>query len=303
MNMKRIVVWLALALVAVAVPLLPASAEAATLRLCTGSPGKTYIRVGEKLAELAEQLTMGGLEIEVLPSKGSIDNLNRTLAGECDAFIAQGDAVAFFASAVDQTIAERIEIMGELYKELGLLLCRRGSGVDDLDEVGSRTIAAGGMGSGSLATILVLQKIAPDLYGDIEIYPANGFEGALAVLEGKAECVFDVIAPQSDLVQTLNDNERTGAQLYFAEIDNSDLEDFEIGGKRIYRIVTFDDEIYSNLSTFGDPETLAISAVFGVSRKFLETNPEARSAIAMLLLMGGKDIEAVAYGDRKPFAE
>ncbi len=301
--MKRIVVRLALLLVIAAVPLLPASAGAATLRLCTGSPGKTYIKVGEKLAELAERLTMGGLEIEVLPSKGSIDNLNRTLAGECDAFVAQGDAVAFFASAVDRTIADKVEIMGELYKELGLLLCRRGSGIDDLDEVGSRTVAAGSMGSGSLATILVLQTIAPDLYGDIKVYPANGFEGALAVLEGKAECVFDVIAPQSDLIRALNDNERTGAQLYFAEIDNDDLEDFEIGGKQIYRIVTFDDELYGNLSTFGDPETLAIAAVLGVSKTFLEANPEARSALAMLLLMGSKDVEAVAYGEQRPFEE
>ncbi len=300
--MRRLALWLALLLVAAGSPLLSAPAEAAvTMRLCTGSPGKTYIRVGQKLAELAKQLTMGALEIEVVPSKGSIDNLNRTLAGECDGFIAQGDAVAFYASAIDESVTDKVEIMGELYKELGLLLCRRGSGVGDLDEVGDGTVAAGSMGSGSLATMLVLQSIAPDLYGGIKIYPANGFEGALAVLEGKAECVFDVIAPQSDLVRTLNDNERTGAQLYFAEIDNSDLEDFEVGGKQIYEIVTFDDELYGNLSTFGDPETLAISAVLGVSKAFLEANPDARSPLAILLLMGSKDIEAIAYGDSKPF--
>ncbi len=300
--MKRLALWLALLLVAAGSPLFSAPAEAAvTMRLCTGSPGKTYIRVGQKLAELAKQLTMGALDIEVEQSKGSIDNLNRTLAGECDAFIAQGDAVVFYASAIDKSALDKVEIMGELYKELGLLLCRRGSGVGDLDEVGDGTVAAGSMGSGSLATMLVLQNIAPDLYGRIKIYPANGFEGALAVLEGKAECVFDVIAPQSDLVRTLNDNERTGAQLYFAEIDNSDLEDFEVGGKQIYDIVTFDDEIYGNLSTIGDPETLAISAVLGVSKAFLDANPDARSALAMLLLMGNKDIEAIAYGDTKPF--
>ena len=299
--MKSTILRLALLLAIAALPLFAAPAEAAKLRLCTGSPGKTYIRVGEKLAELAQQLTMGGLEIEILPSKGSIDNLNRTLAGECDAFIAQGDAVAFFASAVDKTISEKIEVMGELYKELGLLLCRRGTGIGDLDEVGDGTVAAGSMGSGSLATVLVLQSIDPGLYGDIKIYPANGFEGALAVLEGKADCVFDVIAPQSDLVRSLNDNPRTGAQLYFAEIDNSDLEDFEVDGKQIYEIVTFDDEVYGNLSTFGDPETLAISAVLGASKDFLAANPEARSALAMLLLMGSKDIETVAYGERRPF--
>lgn len=279
------------------------AAATTTLRLCTGSPGKTYIRVGEKLAELAGRATMGGLAIEVVPSGGSLDSLSRTLAGECDAFIAQGDAIAFFDARVQPRAREKFEILGELYKELGLLLCHRSSGIDDLDEAGDAVIAAGDTGTGSLATMLNLQLLAPDLYGNIRIYPANGFEGALAVIEGKAACVFDVIAPQSDLVQTLNDNERTGSQLYFAEIDNTDLEEFEIDGKQIYDIVTFDDERYPNLATLGDPETLAIGAVLGVSKAFLAANPQARSALAMLLLMGAKEIDAVAYGGSRPFRD
>jgi len=288
-----------------AAPFFHASPAAATttLRLCTGSPAKTYIGVGEKLAELAGRATMGGFAIEVVPSGGSLDNPGRTLAGECDAFIAQGDAIAFFDARVQPGAREKFEILGELYKELGLLLCHRSSGIDDLDEAGDAVIAAGDTGTGSLATMLNLQLLAPDLYGNIRIYPANGFEGALAVIEGKAACVFDVIAPQSDLVQTLNDNERTGSQLYFAEIDNTDLEEFEIDGKQIYDIVTFDDERYPNLATLGDPETLAIGAVLGVSKAFLAANPQARSALAMLLLMGAKEIEAVAYGGSRPFRD
>ncbi|GBD44766.1 hypothetical protein HRbin40_02256 [bacterium HR40] len=287
-----------------AVFLVVAPALAATpLRLCTGSPGKTYLRVGEKLAELAARSTMGQLAIEVVPTGGSLDNLDRTLAGRCDAFIAQGDAIAFYDARIQPGARAKFEVLGELYKELGLLLCHRGSGIDDLDEARGAVIAAGDTGSGSLATMLNLQLLAPELYGDIRIYPANGFEGALAVLEGKAACVFDVIAPQSDLVRILNDHERTGTQLRFAEIDNRDLENFTIDGKRIYDIVTFDDERYPNLAGFGDPETLAIGAVLGVAKAYLATNPQARSQLAMLLLMGAKDIEAVAYGEGKPFRD
>ena len=66
---------------------------AETVRLCTGSPGKTYVKVGQKLADLAPQLTAGALKIEIVPTGGSLDNLNRALAGECDAFITQGDAL------------------------------------------------------------------------------------------------------------------------------------------------------------------------------------------------------------------
>ncbi|HET6467416.1 MAG TPA: TAXI family TRAP transporter solute-binding subunit [Geminicoccaceae bacterium] len=280
-----------------------ADAQAATMRLCTGSPGKTYIQVGERLAELAPQLTMGGLEIQVVATGGSIENLDKTLAGECDAFIAQGDALEFYQRQIAPDAKERLQIVGELYKELALLLCRRGTGIDDLDEVGSETVAAGGTGSGSLATFLTLQQLDPETYGDIKIFPANGFEGALAVIDGRAACLFDVIAPQSDLVRVLDDNERTQGQLYFAEIDNDDLEEFAIDGKRIYEVVTFDDEIYENLNVVGDPETLAISAVLGVSRDFIKAQPQVMSALSMLSLMSAKDVQALAYGERKPFKE
>jgi TRAP-type uncharacterized transport system substrate-binding protein len=283
---------------------LAAPAEAATtMRLCTGSPGKTYLKVGEKLAELAPKLTAGGLQIEVVPTAGSIENLNKTLAGECDGFIAQGDAVDFYTRKVDARAADEIQVLGELYKELALLLCRRGSDIDDLDEVEDQTLAAGSMGTGSLATLLTLQGIDAEAYGQIKALPANGFEGALAVVDGQAQCLFDVIAPQSDLVRVLNDNERTSGQLYFAEVDNDDLEDFAIDGRQIYEVVTFNDEIYPNLAVTGDPETLAISAVLGVSRAFTQAQPQVNATLAMLLLMTAQDVQAIAYGEQKPFKE
>ncbi len=278
----------------------PASAET-VLRLCTGSPGKTYIKVGEKLAEVAPQLTAGGLRIEVLPSGGSIDNMNRALAGECDGFIAQGDAIDFYTSNVNQAAAERFRVMGELYKELTLLVCRRGTNIDDLEDLEGRTLAAGNMGSGSLATMLNIQRLDPDRYGDIKIHPANGFQGALDVIDGKAECMLDVIAPQSDLIRTLNDNLQTGSELYFAEIDDDDLEDYEVDGKKVYQLVTFDDETYPELSTIGDPEILAISAVLVLDRDYAQSNASAVSAVSMLLLMGANDIKNVAYGEKQPF--
>ncbi len=87
---------LALAIGAAAMP----AGAAESLRLCTGSPGRAYLKVGQRLAELAPQLTAGALRIEVVPTGGSLDNLAKTLGGECDAFIAQGDAIDFFAREV-----------------------------------------------------------------------------------------------------------------------------------------------------------------------------------------------------------
>ena len=276
---------------------------AENLRLCTGSPGKAYIKVGQKLADLAPQLTAGALTIEVVPTAGSLDNLAKAVAGECDAFISQGDAIDFFTRQLHPEAKDSFQVVGELYKELTLLLCRRDSGIDDLDEAEGKVVAAGSMGTGSLATLLNLQQLAPDDYGEIKINPTNGFEGAMAVVNGQAQCLLDVIAPQSDLVKTLNDNDRTGMQLFFAEIDNDDLEDYEVAGNKVYSLVEFDDEVYPNLSTVGDPEMLAISAVLALPRTYAQAHPQVVSALAMLLLTGGKDIEREAYGETKPFSE
>ena len=280
----------------------PAGA-ADNLRLCTGAPGKAYVKVGQKLADLAPRLTAGALTIEVVPTTGSLDNLAKAMAGACDAFISQGDAIDFFTRELHPEAKDGFQVVGELYKELTLLLCHRDSGIDDLDEAAGKVVAAGGMGTGSLATLLNLQKLEPDTYGGIKVNPTNGFEGAMAVVNGQAQCLLDVIAPQSDLVRTLNDNERTGTQLYFAEIDNDDLEDYEVAGSKVYSLVEFNDEVYPNLATTGDPEMLAISAVLALPRAYAQAHPQAVSALAMLLLTGGKDIEREAYGETKPFAE
>jgi TRAP-type uncharacterized transport system substrate-binding protein len=204
---------------------------------------------------------------------------------------------------VNQAAAGRFQVLGELYKELALLLCSDDSGIDDLDEAEGATVAAGGMGTGSLATMLNLRQLEPDAYGGITLLPSNGYEGAVAVVRGEAACLFDVIAPRADLLRTLNDNEQTAAVLHFAEIDNDDLEDYEVDGQRIYQLVTFDDEIYPELAVWGDQETLAISAVLAVDRAYGQANPQALSTLSMLLLAGAGDIQTVAYGPDKPFDE
>lgn len=301
---KASVTWLgALAGLGLAAALGQPALAADNLRLCTGAPGKAYVKVGQKLADLAPRLSAGALTIEVVPTAGSLDNLAKAVAGECDAFISQGDAIDFFTRELRPDARDGFQVVGELYKELTLLLCRRDSGIDDLDEAQGRTVAAGSMGAGSLATLLNLQRLEPDSYGEIKINPTNGFEGAMAVVNGQADCLLDVIAPQSDLVRTLNDNERTSTQLSFAEIDNGDLEDYAVGGSKVYSLVEFDDEIYPNLATTGDPEMLAISAVLALPRAYAQAHPQVVAALSMLLLTGGRDIERKAYGETKPFAE
>jgi len=280
-------------------------APAQALRLCTGSPGKTYHAVGEKLAELLPAMSGNAVTVEVLATGGSIDNLNKLMAGDCDGAIVQGDAVEFFTTQISPDAAENIRMVTPLYQELSLLLCSQESGIDEIDDLPDTegaSVAAGAMGSGSLATWLTFRNIKPE-YESVKVLPRNGAEGALAVANGEASCVFEVIAPQSDFIQALNDNTEIAGKLGFAEVDDG-FDGYQVDGKQIYTRVTFDDEKYDNLSSWGDPELIAITAYLVVSEAWASGQSDGMSALTMTLLTGKADVEAVAYGEGgKPFSD
>lgn len=275
-----------------------------TLRLCTGSPGKTYHAVGNKLAELLPEMSAGELVVEVIATGGSIDNLTKLMDGECDAAITQGDAVEFFVSNVREDAGDAFKLHTPLFKELSLLLCSEDSGVDeveDLLDLDNAVVAAGAMGSGSLATWLTFRSIKPE-YEAVKVMPRNGAEGALAVANGEASCVFEVIAPQSDFIQALNDNEAIADKIGFAEVDDG-FSGHEVNGQEIYSLVEFDDERYENISSWGDPELVAIMAYLVVSNGWSQAHTAGMNALSMGMLTGKADIEEVAYGAEKPFSE
>ena len=77
----------------------------------------------------------------------------------------------------------------------------------------------------------------------------------------------------------------------------------EVAGSKVYTLVEFNDELYPNLASTGDPEMLAISALLVMPRSYADAHPQAVSAMSVLLLTAAKDIEGEAYGTSKPFDE
>ncbi|MCX7336134.1 MAG: TRAP transporter substrate-binding protein, partial [Hyphomicrobiales bacterium] len=67
------------------------AAEPPTFRLCTGSESGNYFRAGHMLKSKA-----GGLKIEVVPTQGSLDNLDKLSAGQCDGAFVQSDALLVY---------------------------------------------------------------------------------------------------------------------------------------------------------------------------------------------------------------
>lgn len=152
-------------LVLLALLALPAQAEsplsmslmhegALALRVCTGKIGNNYHRVGQKLAARLGQK----LSVRVIPTRGSWQNLELTRGNlpECDAVIAQADAVDLFQHRVGRVDLEPI---AALYPEHMHLVCNRKDKVDSAPEMDGRfTVFSGGQGSGSRITWRQLRR-------------------------------------------------------------------------------------------------------------------------------------------------
>jgi len=282
--------------------LLSAPSGAAEFRLCTGNPGKTYHAVGTVLAELMPALSRRGLTLTVVPTGGSTDNLQRLVDGQCEGAISQGDVVALVAEQAAP--ASVFQLVTALYKELSLLLCHENSGVTELDDLlalPDPVVAAGSEGSGSLATWRIFRQLE-SAYHEIRLLPVNGMEGASAVAAGKATCLFEVIAPRSDFLGLLNDDDAFAQILRFASVGD-EFERFRVAGQPVYSRVEFDDEAYPALGHWGDPTLLAITAYLVVTEDWAQHHPELLLDLSQALLTSHNEIEQVAYGAQRPFVE
>lgn len=148
--------WWARAAVAVVAALVAAGterAEAKPLTLATGPELATYFPVGVALRMLLEQSAAGsGVELTVLPTKGSVENLDGLRAGRYDLAIVQADleADAFRGTGVFAPAGrfEGLRSVLALHEEGLALVVRPGVKVKDLQGLKGRSVDLGAVGSG-----------------------------------------------------------------------------------------------------------------------------------------------------------
>ena len=174
--MKKII------LLTLAAAVIASSAFAETIT--TGSKKGTYFRVGNNLADLIGQ---GHI---VLPSKGSVENLDRLMSGEAQIGIVQMDAYAWYIGRHPEAKSE-LEIMGGLYQECAYLAVQCKGKVqneDDLQKKKNITIAVGKKGSGTAVT------------WDYMIQLEDSYKNAGITLSGGTRSLGKLAAKQIDAV-------------------------------------------------------------------------------------------------------
>lgn len=141
-------------------------------------------------------LQQQGVQVEVLESAGSLENVQRLQTGGAD--------VAFVQSGITAPDDQRIESLGSMYYEPLWVFIRKGEQVTTLNALAGKIIAIGVEGSGT-------RVLAQQLLGENGVSADNstlsdlgGSAAAQALLSGEVDALFLVADIEADIVKQLN---------------------------------------------------------------------------------------------------
>ena len=172
--------------------------------ITTGSEQGAYFAFAQRYRE---KLAKNGIRLEVLPSKGSVENTERlaaaTKAGEphVDVALLQGGI------ANGDTLPGMVSY-GRVFLEPVWVFHRLDGEVDRLSQLAGKRIAIGAVGSGTRKLVETLLE-ANGIGADTATLLPLGSASALEALErGEADAAFFSLAPESPLIQKLMRDER-----------------------------------------------------------------------------------------------
>lgn len=252
--MKKMWNWMLIVMVAMffLAPIFASATEGT--RITTGDPKFTYFKVGLNMRKMLGKTT------QVIPSKGSVENLDRLMADEADIGIVQKDAFAWYVQKHPEA-EDAIEELGPLYEECVYIAVNSNGIVQNEDDLQSEgvNIAIGKSGSGSAVTWDYMRQLEPG-YQKAGVSFKTGVRtlGKLASNpKGKINAVMWTSKPNlnGQMAQTVLNSKN----LEFIDIDDKDLNDnFKDTGEPIYRFET----IKSSDGFFGGSvKTICVDAI------------------------------------------
>lgn len=177
---------------AVALVCMSFTATAADVVITTGQQGLTYNAVYG--TNFASALSEFGNKVTVIPSKGSLDNLDKVAAGTAQIGFTQADAYQFWRSRHGNE-AQKVDIIGELADECVFVAVKDSSAISDEGDLKEGVkIAVGETTSGSFASWQYLQSLEKD-YAKTETYAKGGLRSLAKVTTGEYDAFLWVSAP------------------------------------------------------------------------------------------------------------
>lgn len=166
------------------------------ITISSGSPEGAYFKYANQYKEL---LTKNGIELKILTSAGSSENIQRLLNNEAD--------LAFVQGGVSEKNSEgKLLSLGSLYYEPIWLFHRQSMPLSKLTELAAKKVAIGPEGSGTRTVALRLLKKNGINDKTAQLLPTTGQESASALINGEVDALFMVASPDSHIIQNLLNN-------------------------------------------------------------------------------------------------
>lgn len=255
-----------------------------SLRICTGGPNGGYFRTASQIASSLK----GTMSIEVVETNGSLDNLRKLEAGECDAAIVQSDAYGDYVST-RPTSTLNIERLTPLYTEYANLICNRNLGIDSVTDLRGNTevtVAVGPTTSGSAVTWRSLVKKSPD-YATLKTNadPINNRTIAKLVDATDIQCALFIAGLGTGTLLEVDAN--ANGNLGLIAFDHGGFDDLiDPKGKRVYENSKIPGGTYPNLQNYGffgsqsDIKTIRVQAVLIANVAWADANSSAYNDFA-----------------------
>ncbi|OPX56894.1 TRAP transporter solute receptor, TAXI family [Oceanospirillum multiglobuliferum] len=162
-RVKNMISWLLLAIAGILILVwgYQKSTESKVIRIATASKGGYYYEYGMLLKRQIEKKT--DYEVQLLVTRGSVDNRGKLLSNEADFAIVGTNSVSM----------QNLFIVAPLWQDYMHLVVRKGSKINSMTELAGHNVALGTQGSGYRAqSMKVLEHFAldADQFGMNDLY-------------------------------------------------------------------------------------------------------------------------------------
>ncbi|MFG2124262.1 TAXI family TRAP transporter solute-binding subunit [Streptomyces sp. NPDC048710] len=227
-----------------------------TIVFSTGTPRGVYQEYGERLrTELARD--MPGLQVKLLNSAGSQENVERVATGKADFTIAAADAVETY-ELQHRSGADRLRGVARLYDDYVQLIVPRDSKVDSVADLRHKRVATGLPDSGvRLIANRVLRAAGIDPHKDITPMSEGIDTGPDRLRHGKIDAFFwSGGLPTKGLVELARK-----FSFRFVPIDGDLVTKLHAGGDaaRYYRATNMPETAYQSVQHGTAVPTIAVS--------------------------------------------
>lgn len=164
-----------------------------TITIATGSKSGAYFKYAKRYQDI---LAKNGIELKILNTQGSVENIQLLKDGTVD--------VAFVQGGVGNAKRDAdLVSLGSLYFEPLWVFVQKKSSIKRLNDLSGRKISVGSEGSGTWAVSQHLLKQNDIATESKNILHMSSADAAKALLGGKIQAAFFVTSPTSELIGNL----------------------------------------------------------------------------------------------------